>query len=388
MRNRGAKRVLAVPVAGLLAWAAGCAGSGNTNTRSPGPSTAPSNAHDTHSASTSRAANKAVEEGAQGDSPQNAHGRWQPGVIAWAPAEHLVGVGGNAIVVVDSYRNRVVARQEVDLSNPSAIATSPNGSRVVVADLSDEGFLLWDVRARSTVRLKGHGERVASVALSPDGTRAVSVSGNGTALLWDLGARRQIGKVEISDGADGAELSAVAFSRSGGRVALGTIDGSVCVWNPGDGSWKVIARHDTEPEIKPSQILPAVKGIAFTPDDAFVVSGGQDQYVLLTDPNGRRDGASAGPYEYIGVQALAVSPRGELLAIAHADGVDIVHYRVASKKRAAGADLAMRAHIDIRGGAQSLAFSPDGRRLAASVIGEGVTIWEVETGESFPLDPR
>lgn len=388
MGNRRLQRLPSVLTAGLLVFAAGCAGSADRNARGTASTTAPASGHEPAGTAASTASNATTGERAQSTSDEKAHGRWQPDVVAWAPYEHLTGVDAHAIVVADTYRNRIVTRREVEVSNPSAIAASPSGRRVVVADMSEKGFLLWDVAAHSTARLNGHGQRVVSVALSKDGKLAASVARNGTALLWDLSTKRQIGKVEISNGADGAELSAVAFSRSGRRVALGTLGGNVCVWNVDDGSWKIIARHDTEPEIKPSQILPAVKGLAFTPDDGLVVSGGQDQYVLLTDPSGRLESASAGPYEYIGVQAIAVSPRGDLVAIAHADGVDVVRYGEERRKHTPGVELSMRAHIDIRGGAQSLAFSPDGQRLAASIIGEGVTIWEVNTGESFPLDPR
>jgi len=275
-----------------------------------------------------------------------------------------------------------------DLVNPTALAIAPDGKRVILADTSKRGFLVWDVTNASTARLNGHRERVLAVAMSPDGKRAASVAWNGTALLWDAVTGKQLAKVEINSGTGGSELSAVAFSRSGKRLALGTVGGSVCIWNPADGTWKVVARHNQDPEIKPSKILPAVKDIAYTADGRFIVSSGQDQYVLLTDPRKGKRGTSAGPYKYIGVQALAVSPKGDLLAISHADGVDLVRYAVKRKRGRSGPTLSRVAHLDIRGGAQSLAFSPDGKHLAASVIGEGVSIWEARTGKLSPLDPR
>lgn len=328
------------------------------------------------------------EEKAPAESAAGPRGRWQPELLAWAPAERLVGVDGSSIAVVDAGRNEMVTRRTVEVSSPSAIAVSPDGARVLVADASERGFLLWDVRKGATTRLNGHHGKVVAVAMSRDGKRAASVSPNGTAMLWDLNARKQVARVEISDGSEGVELSAVAVGSAGRRVALGTVSGNVCIWNPGRGNWTVIARHDTAPEIKPSEILPAVKQVAFTPDGQFVVSGGQDQYALLTDPDGKLEGSSAGPYEYVGVQALAVSPKGDLLAFAHADGIDVVRYRLASKNGKRGAELTLKAHIDIRGGAQAVAFSPNGQRLAASVNGEGVSIWELATGESYPLDPK
>jgi len=53
---------------------------------------------------------------------------------------------------------------------------------------SDETLRLWDLGTGDTIRtLEGHTGDINSVALSADGTRALSGSDDTTLRLWDLG---------------------------------------------------------------------------------------------------------------------------------------------------------------------------------------------------------
>ena len=50
---------------------------------------------------------------------------------------------------------------------------------------------LWDPRAGSKVaKLRGHTDNVRALALSHDGTKALSGSSDGTVKLWDVGLQR------------------------------------------------------------------------------------------------------------------------------------------------------------------------------------------------------
>jgi WD40 repeat protein len=66
--------------------------------------------------------------------------------------------------------------------------------RAVRVSASDGGTLkLWDVERRAGVRsLRGHLSRVASVAVSPDGRRAVSGGWHDVVKSWDLNSGAEI----------------------------------------------------------------------------------------------------------------------------------------------------------------------------------------------------
>jgi cytochrome c len=111
------------------------------------------------------------------------------------------------------------------------IAVSADGSRAVTAGF-DYSVIVWNL-ADETVqfRLQGHDGPVNAVTLTTQGTVAVSAGDDGSVAIWDLasGTLRQRLRTE-------AKLGALALSPDDAEIAAGGWDGQVHRWRLADGA--------------------------------------------------------------------------------------------------------------------------------------------------------
>jgi WD40 repeat protein len=92
--------------------------------------------------------------------------------------------------VVSSGGDRMWVSQATDLTGHNgevrSVAISADGTRAVSGG-EDSTVRVWDLTTgRAQATLTGHNGRVLSVALSSDGTRAVSRGVDRTLRVWDL----------------------------------------------------------------------------------------------------------------------------------------------------------------------------------------------------------
>ncbi len=108
------------------------------------------------------------------------------------------------------------------------VAISRDGRRGLSG--TNNGFLsLWDLESgREIHRLEGHWNIVRSVAFSPDGRRALSGS-YGEMILWDLETGRELSRYSLRQTFNG-----VAITPDGSRAVSATTDGIVRLWSLSD----------------------------------------------------------------------------------------------------------------------------------------------------------
>jgi WD40 repeat protein len=256
----------------------------------------------------------------------------------------------STFTVVESVQIRTTLRGHVD--PVWALVCSPDG-KVIASSTIQGAVKLWDAEsAKPLGTLADHPGMVYSMAFAPDGkTLAVGVYKqerarvSGEIRLWDIATKelRQTLKREPSCGVgriafspDGKTLAAEEESKVGLR---GRSSVEVALWDL--ASRKVRAALNT-----------SATGLIFSPDGRSVITVGQG--LRVWNPEAGSESASlAGSYT-----CLACSPDGRLAAAGDYTG-KITLWDLAKSEAAGTIQLEENPRI------YSLAFSPDGKMLAA-----------------------
>jgi WD40 repeat protein len=161
-----------------------------------------------------------------------------------------------------------------------------------------------------------HGDRVNALAYSPDGTRLVSASRDGTVRVWDLGNGRELlayrghqGVRPKSENVNPMVVPAVAFSPDGKAVASSGTE-EIHIWDVETGK-----RLHTLTGHGPGEI----RGLAYGPDADTLVSGGDDRKVIVWDLKAGKP-VHTYPEQAQRVEGVAVGGGGRLVATINAAG--------------------------------------------------------------------
>ena len=117
---------------------------------------------------------------------------------------------------IDSALRLASRGASIDLALPSdTVKDSPAGAAVAAAV------------SHANWRFALHDGRVASAAFSPDGSRIVTASGDGTARIWDAATGKEIVVLRSHD----AAVTSAAFSSDGSRIVTASDDKTARIWD-------------------------------------------------------------------------------------------------------------------------------------------------------------
>ena len=298
-------------------------------------------------------------------------------------------------------------------------------------------------------QLRGHGGPVRALAVSADGSQAISGSFDTTVIRWSLASGTAEKVLRFHEGA----VNAVAFLKDG-RIATSGEDARIAIWQPGADKPALVLKGHTAPVVSlavspdgktlasaswdstvrlwsladgASRVLEGhqqnVNGVAFTPDGRAVVTAGYDltlriwplgdgtpTIVTLPAPLNAVAVAADGSIVTAGAagKVYFLSAAGELQGEVEAAAVPIIALAV-SRDGTLVAASSIRGAVAVIDRAQpklertlvgpglpawSVAFLPDNRTLLTGGTDRLIRRWNALTGEHLgevamngPADP-
>ncbi len=212
------------------------------------------------------------------------------------------------------------------------------------------------------VTYTGHTDLAFTVAWSPDGTRLASGSQDKTIQIWDA----EGGNLNVYSGHT-KSVTFVSWSPDGKRVASASEDHTIRVWDIASGNVVFTCQGHTD----------VVHSVAWSPHGTRLASGSVDTTVRLWDAT---NGNPVAVYHDHATQVWDVAWSPDGTRVASASGDDKKDNTVKIWNIVTGATtLTYTGHAST---AVYVSWSPDGTRIASGSTDKTVQVWDVTNGNT------
>ena len=281
--------------------------------------------------------------------------------VAFTKDDKLLASTGadHKIIFWDPATGQSQPTKKLHTDDVRAIAFTPDDSRFVTAS-NDRTLLVWNAETREVqATLRGHKSSATSVVILEGGQRAISASDDQALILWDLVQANPI----FLAGFHKAAVSCLALSPDSKLIASAGKDNLVILSDV--QADKLVLKH------KMSGHTGEIRGLAFSPDGRYVISGARDGAVRFWTVATGRQYKTLAPGIGI-VYSVAVSPDGQYLAVGGGDWTkgSIKIYAFPSGRQLAEVR-------DFLGFVHALAFTKDSATLAAGSADKHVRLFRL-----------
>ena len=150
-----------------------------------------------------------------------------------------------------------------------AVAITPDGARIVTGSGDNTARVLAASTGAQLLQLKGHTGPIRTVAVTPDGERMITGSDDGTARVWDASTGAELLQLRGHTGS----VRAVVVTRDGARIVTGCDDNTARVWDASTGAELLQLTGHTG----------TILALAVTPDGTRIVTGSADYTARVWD---------------------------------------------------------------------------------------------------------
>ncbi len=280
-------------------------------------------------------------------------GRW----IASGSGSWFVGPTDGELKLWDASTGKELHTLERQIGTVFAVDFSPD-SRLLASAGRAGTIVLWDPHTGERLReLVGNNNAILDMAFSPDGKKIASVGAD--VRIWDVasGASLHILKKHQST------IWSAAWSPDGRRIVSTDWKGEAHLWDAEHGQHLRLLVDAADLRVSD-----------FSPDGKLLSVGSWDGSIQTWDLS-NLDAPPLVRNPNLGqLYALRYSPDGRRLAFCARDGFKILDVATAAE---------LHSFAGHNGVAVSLAFSPEGSRLATGGLDGTIKIWDATAREEF-----
>lgn len=224
--------------------------------------------------------------------------------VAFSPDQRALAVAGYSrdILLWDLVAGKPRATLRGHTKLVSSLVFDPEG-RFLVSTGDDQKILVWDVVTGAPMAPFPSPERRLNALFPlPDGKTIIGVDLSGEVSFWEPHKRQQIRRLNVSERASPARLSATygCCSRDGRLLAVSTLS-AVHILDTDSGTQQRMITDESP-----------VSGLDFSPDRKLLASCGRAETVRLWDvPTGRKVTTLSGHRSWVNL--LVFSPDGKTL---------------------------------------------------------------------------